>query len=251
MASSFTSKRLLLRSLYRATIHHQPPYLLDSSTRPLALIGSRSRSSRTISTAAALVNSEVLKALRHPSIVRSFCTRNLSIDEDHGPAPIDYGSMVQEDEFHKLADETIQNLLEKFEEYGDDIQLDGFDIDYGNQVLTLKLGDLGTYVINKQAPNRQIWLSSPVSRDKNSSRDAAPEPLVHLHPIGDSPHATPGRPGIGPTTGIYNDSNKDGPSRFDWDRMSKAWIYRRSKANLLLLLEEEVAKLCGEPINLS
>ncbi|KAK1318739.1 hypothetical protein QJS10_CPB04g01802 [Acorus calamus] len=205
MASSFTSKRLLLRSLYRATIHHQPPYLLDSSTRPLALIGSRSRSSCTISTAAALVNSEVLKALRHPSIVRSFCTRNLSIDEDHGPAPIDYGSMVQEDEFHKLADETIQNLLEKFEEYGDDIQLDGFDIDYGNQVLTLKLGDLGTYVINKQAPNRQIWLSSPVS----------------------------------------------GPSRFDWDRTSKAWIYRRSKANLLHLLEEEVAKLCGEPIDLS
>lgn len=30
-------------------------------------------------------------------------------------------------------------------------------------VLTVKLGRHGTYVINKQAPNRQIWLSSPVS----------------------------------------------------------------------------------------
>jgi frataxin len=31
-------------------------------------------------------------------------------------------------------------------------------------VLTLKLGEgRGTYVINKQAPNRQLWLSSPVS----------------------------------------------------------------------------------------
>ena len=29
-------------------------------------------------------------------------------------------------------------------------------------VLTLKLGKLGTYVINKQAPNHQIWMSSPV-----------------------------------------------------------------------------------------
>ncbi len=29
-------------------------------------------------------------------------------------------------------------------------------------VLTLKLGSLGTYVINKQAPNHQIWMSSPV-----------------------------------------------------------------------------------------
>lgn len=30
-------------------------------------------------------------------------------------------------------------------------------------VLTLALGDKGTYVLNKQAPNKQIWSSSPVS----------------------------------------------------------------------------------------
>ena len=30
-------------------------------------------------------------------------------------------------------------------------------------VLTAQLGSLGTYVINKQTPNRQIWMSSPVS----------------------------------------------------------------------------------------
>ena len=29
-------------------------------------------------------------------------------------------------------------------------------------VLTVKLGQRGTYVINKQVPNRQIWMSSPV-----------------------------------------------------------------------------------------
>lgn len=29
-------------------------------------------------------------------------------------------------------------------------------------VLTVKLGQKGTFVINKQTPNRQIWLSSPV-----------------------------------------------------------------------------------------
>ncbi len=28
-------------------------------------------------------------------------------------------------------------------------------------VLTLRLGPRGTYVINKQPPNKQIWLSSP------------------------------------------------------------------------------------------
>lgn len=28
-------------------------------------------------------------------------------------------------------------------------------------VLTLRMGSAGTYVINKQPPNQQIWLSSP------------------------------------------------------------------------------------------
>lgn len=36
------------------------------------------------------------------------------------------------------------------------------DIELSQGVLTLKLGALGTYVINKQAPNRQLWMSSPV-----------------------------------------------------------------------------------------
>uniref|UniRef100_A0A8C6AG04 Frataxin, mitochondrial n=1 Tax=Monodon monoceros TaxID=40151 RepID=A0A8C6AG04_MONMO len=35
-------------------------------------------------------------------------------------------------------------------------------------VLAIKLGgDLGTYVINKQTPNKQIWLSSPSSGPKH------------------------------------------------------------------------------------
>lgn len=34
-------------------------------------------------------------------------------------------------------------------------------------MLTVSLGDKhGTYVINKQTPNKQIWLSSPVSGPK-------------------------------------------------------------------------------------
>jgi len=40
--------------------------------------------------------------------------------------------------------------------------IDASFLTFQNQVLTLRLGDLGTYVVNKQTPNRQIWLSSPV-----------------------------------------------------------------------------------------
>ncbi|WCJ32406.1 Frataxin mitochondrial [Euphorbia peplus] len=136
---------------------------------------------------------------------RSFCSPTLDLgSESQGPAAIDYRDLLSEDEFHKLADSMIHDLQEKFEDYGDSIQIDGFDIDYGNEVLTLKLGDLGTYVLNKQTPNRQLWLSSPVS----------------------------------------------GPSRFDWDRNAEAWIYRRTKANLLKVFENELEQLCGEPVKL-
>ncbi|KAK6918948.1 Frataxin/CyaY [Dillenia turbinata] len=129
----------------------------------------------------------------------NFSSRSLNLNDDSpGTAAIDYRSLLQEDEYHKLADSTIQDLLEKLEEYGDSIEVDGFDIDYGNQVLTLKLGSLGTYVLNKQTPNRQLWLSSPVS----------------------------------------------GPSRFDWDHNAQAWIYRRTRANLVEVLESELEKLC-------
>ncbi|KAM1059278.1 hypothetical protein TB1_023357 [Malus domestica] len=137
---------------------------------------------------------------------RSFCSSPLNLDGDTQiPTAIDYHSVLPEDEFHRLADSTVQDLQEKFEEYGDSVQVDDFDIDYGNEVLTLKLGDHGTYVLNKQTPNRQIWLSSPVS----------------------------------------------GPQRFDWDRSSQAWVYRRTKAHLLKILESELEELCGEPISLS
>uniref|UniRef100_A0A2N9I4N1 Uncharacterized protein n=1 Tax=Fagus sylvatica TaxID=28930 RepID=A0A2N9I4N1_FAGSY len=71
---------------------------------------------------------------------RTFCS-NLSQDSQ-GPAAIDYSSVLQEDEFHSLANSTIHHFLEKLEEYGDNVEIDGFDVDYGNEVLTLKLGDL-------------------------------------------------------------------------------------------------------------
>ncbi|XP_071696029.1 frataxin, mitochondrial-like [Rutidosis leptorrhynchoides] len=96
---------------------------------------------------------------------RNLCSQTSNFNEvlSQGPTAVDYSALLQEDEFHELADATMYDLLEKIEEYGDSVDTDGFDIDYGNQVLTVKFGDLGTYVLNKQTPNRQIWMSSPVS----------------------------------------------------------------------------------------
>ncbi|KAI8888250.1 Frataxin [Backusella circina FSU 941] len=65
--------------------------------------------------------------------------------------------------YHRLADQYLEHIVEKLEEIGDETDLPGYDIEYSQGVMTLSLGEHGTYVINKQPPNHQIWLSSPVS----------------------------------------------------------------------------------------
>ncbi|KAL8833274.1 MAG: hypothetical protein Q9170_004377 [Blastenia crenularia] len=74
------------------------------------------------------------------------------------PAPIDV------DQYHQLADTYIDNLvaqLEKMQEEREDL-----DCEYNAGVLTLAFPPAGTYILNKQIPNKQIWLSSPISGPK-------------------------------------------------------------------------------------
>jgi len=72
------------------------------------------------------------------------------------------GALISEETFHSVASDTLDMLQEKIEAHGEDLDVDGFDMNYSDGVMTVRLGDLGTYVLNKQTPNRQIWLSSPV-----------------------------------------------------------------------------------------
>ncbi|XP_072031607.1 frataxin, mitochondrial-like [Amphiura filiformis] len=70
--------------------------------------------------------------------------------------------------YEKLAEETLEHLSDFFEELGDSHDCPAaYDVTYGDGVLTVKFGaEHGTYVINKQTPNKQIWLSSPSSGPK-------------------------------------------------------------------------------------
>ncbi|NXD74215.1 FRDA protein, partial [Eolophus roseicapillus] len=74
----------------------------------------------------------------------------------------DTGSL-DENTYEKLAEETLDSLADFFEDLTDKpFTPEDYDVSLGSGVLTIKLGgDMGTYVINKQTPNRQIWLSSP------------------------------------------------------------------------------------------
>lgn len=77
-------------------------------------------------------------------------------------------SSLDETAYERLAEETLDALAEFFEDLADKpYTLKDYDVSFGDGVLTIKLGgDLGTYVINKQTPNKQIWLSSPSSGPK-------------------------------------------------------------------------------------
>ena len=80
---------------------------------------------------------------------------------------VSFSSKISDAQFENTCDETLQSLADRFDDLADLAASDDFDVSFSSGVLTVKLGrGLGTYVINKQTPNKQIWLSSPYSGPK-------------------------------------------------------------------------------------
>ncbi|KAK3370848.1 hypothetical protein B0T24DRAFT_531954 [Lasiosphaeria ovina] len=74
-------------------------------------------------------------------------------------------AVITDSEYHSVADEYLERLVSHLEDIQD--TREDVDVEYSAGVLTLRFGgDTGTYVINKQPPNKQIWLSSPKSGPK-------------------------------------------------------------------------------------
>ncbi|XP_022697403.1 frataxin homolog, mitochondrial-like isoform X3 [Varroa jacobsoni] len=73
---------------------------------------------------------------------------------------------MSEFEYDKVCKVSLENLCEYFEKLLEEVT--DADVNLSDGVLTVMLGqNHGTYVINKQTPNRQIWLSSPISGPKS------------------------------------------------------------------------------------
>lgn len=108
--------------------------------------------------------SKDLKILSYESIAHNHCNKNLFIITNNNLSTQELTSV----QFEKVSDETLTSLTEYFDELVEQaIHLSDADVSYGDGVLTVKFGDShGTYVINRQSPNRQIWLSSPKSGPK-------------------------------------------------------------------------------------
>ena len=75
---------------------------------------------------------------------------------------------MSESAFVTLAESEIGFLADRLEELVGDV----VDVDYQQDVLTLEFDDGAQYVINRQTPMQQIWLSSPFSGAWHYARDA-------------------------------------------------------------------------------
>uniref|UniRef100_A0A2A4JJF3 ferroxidase n=1 Tax=Heliothis virescens TaxID=7102 RepID=A0A2A4JJF3_HELVI len=114
------------------------------------------------------INSVVPVLLRHSPRI-SPKVPSLSIARQYSSNPsAPQVSEVDQAVFEEICNETLESLCDYFEELVDaSPNLKGADVTFSDGVLTVALGSkYGTYVINRQTPNKQIWLSSPVSGPK-------------------------------------------------------------------------------------
>lgn len=68
-----------------------------------------------------------------------------------------------ESEYSATADETLEDIQDAIDGALEDSGIPEFEVNLASGVLTLVFPPHGTWVINKQTPNRQLWWSSPIS----------------------------------------------------------------------------------------
>ena len=75
---------------------------------------------------------------------------------------------IDEQTFGRVADETLRRIAAALEEADDDLE-----VDLEGGVLSVEMTDGATFLLNKHAPMRQLWLSSPISGATHYDYDAA------------------------------------------------------------------------------
>ncbi|EEA20192.1 Mitochondrial matrix iron chaperone [Talaromyces marneffei ATCC 18224] len=81
-----------------------------------------------------------------------------------GATHVTEATPLSDKDYHEVSEHYLNVLLGEVER----VQEDGSEIEaeYSAGVLNIVVPSVGTYVLNKQPPNHQIWLSSPISGPK-------------------------------------------------------------------------------------
>lgn len=77
-------------------------------------------------------------------------------------------------DFHAISERSLSALQEQLESK-ESLLPASFDVEYAQGVLTVRIDPQTVYVLNKQPPNQQIWLSSPFSGPRRFEWSAADE----------------------------------------------------------------------------
>uniref|UniRef100_A0A183ANR8 ferroxidase n=1 Tax=Echinostoma caproni TaxID=27848 RepID=A0A183ANR8_9TREM len=86
-------------------------------------------------------------------------------------------------QYERLSTETLDNFAEVFEMIGEQYDLGSvYDVHHDYGVLKVEFGPaVGTYILNRQAPNKQLWLSSPLSGPKRYDFLASKGEWIYKH----------------------------------------------------------------------
>jgi frataxin len=91
-----------------------------------------------------------------------------------------------EADFHNVADETLEDILDAVEELFEDRE--EVEVSCASGVLTIVFPPHGTWVINKQTPNKQIWWSSPLSGPRRYEYSDQRGKWVYTRSVEDEDH---------------------------------------------------------------
>ena len=94
------------------------------------------------------------------NIFRHYCIERRSVD-----SRLFKPAILSETQFHALSDEALDAMYDLLTDsaISDSISDEDLDVNISQGVLNIVLPSKGTWVINKQTPNRQLWWSSPLS----------------------------------------------------------------------------------------
>ncbi|XP_062937069.1 frataxin, mitochondrial isoform X4 [Cynocephalus volans] len=140
-----------------------PSQALTRASRPAGLAPLCSRRGLRVGTAAACAPRYASLNLHYLNQILNGKKQSVYLMNLRKSGTLGNPGSLDETTYERLAEETLDSLAEFFEDLADKpYTFEDYDVSFGSGVLTIKLGgNLGTYVINKQAPNKQIWLSSP------------------------------------------------------------------------------------------
>ncbi|GAB9469094.1 hypothetical protein Gpo141_00006383 [Globisporangium polare] len=137
-------------------------------TTTVSVFRNTSKSARCQLSAAS--SSQVLLAQRLPAISsRAFSTADDAANAAAPPQGLTPDA-AEENRFLELADTALHDIMSWLD--GVEEMLEESDISLAQGVLKIDLGEDGTWVINRQIPNRQLWWSSPISGPRRYEYEA-------------------------------------------------------------------------------